>query len=327
MLKVESTARRMWRRLPRREVSSRAADSARGLVRPWLREEPARNQTVVRTLDELDDMLERVDEAATVSDDELRASFATFRMEIDRGMPSDPFSEEYRLAVMEIYAWLHGSPYDLNHEHIDFEFSRFVDAPFPYSTQSCATVGDHLMAVGHVIRTLDLPPKSRILEFGAGWGNTTIALAQMGHIVTAIDISQEFIDLIQARASRVHASVQTVVSDFSSVRDLEGEFDAVLFFESFHHSTDHLDLLTGLDRIVADGGRVLFAAEPIEEQYYVPWGPRLDGESLWAIRRNGWLELGFRESYFLEALRRSGWSAVKADCPELASGKIFVARR
>jgi len=183
------------------------------------------------------------------------------------------------------------------------------------------------MAVGHVIRTLDLPPNSRILEFGPGWGNTTIALAQMGHRVTAIDISQQFIDLIQARAERIHTSVQTMVGDFSSIQELDEEYDAVLFFESFHHCTDHFDLLTRLRRIVADQGRVLFAAEPIEEGYYLPWGPRLDGESLWAIRRNGWFELGFRKSYFLEALRRTGWSATEADLPSLASGKILIARR
>jgi ubiquinone/menaquinone biosynthesis C-methylase UbiE len=327
MSKVEATARRAWKLLPPRLATSRAANSARGLVRPWLRGEPPPTQKIVRTLDELDEMLDYLDEAAGVSDDALRAGFTMFRMELDQTMPGDPFSDEYRLAVMELYEWLHGSPYELTNEHVDFEFARFVDAPFPYSTQNGVIVGNHLTAVGHVIRTLDLPAKSRVLELGPGWGNTTIALAQMGHSVTAIDISREFVELIQARASRVNASVQAMVGDFSTVRELEGEFDAILFFESFHHCTHHLDLLANLDRIVALDGRVLFASEPIEEDYYVPWGPRLDGESLWAIRRNGWFELGFRKSYFSEALRRSGWSALDVDCPELPTGKILVARR
>lgn len=327
MLKVEARARRAWDLLPPRLASSRAADSARGLLRPWLHRQPPPVQTIVHTLDELDGMLDHLDEAAKISDDALRAGFTTFRMELDQTMPDDPFSEEYRLRVMELYEWLHGSPYELRNEHVLFEFDRFVDAPFPYSTQNGVTVGNQLMAIGHVIRTLDLPAKSRVLEFGAGWGNTTLALAQMGHSVTVIDISQEFVDLIQARVSLVHAPVRAIVGDFSAVLELEGPFDAVLFFESFHHCTRHLDLLTSLDRIVAPSGRVLFAAEPIEEEYYVPWGLRLDGESLWAIRRNGWFELGFRQSYFLEALQRSGWSAQPVDCPELPSGKIFVARR
>jgi SAM-dependent methyltransferase len=272
-------------------------------------------------------MLDHVDEAAEVSDDHLRRAFTTFRMELDPPMPADPHSEAYRRAVMDLYAWLHGSPYELSNESAVFEFGRFVDVPFPYSTASSVTVGNHLIAMGHVIRTLDLPARSSVLEFGPGWGNTTVALAQMGHRVTALDISPQFADLIQARASRVHAAVHTVVGDFSKVEELSGPFDAVLFFESFHHCTDHSRLLASLARIVAPGGRVLFAAEPIEEEYYVPWGPRLDGESLWAIRRNGWFELGFRRSYFLEALRRSGWSAEEVVCPGMPSADIVVARR
>jgi 2-polyprenyl-3-methyl-5-hydroxy-6-metoxy-1,4-benzoquinol methylase len=327
MSRLEATARRTWDRLPPRLKSSRAAESARGLIRPWMHGTPPPPQRVLHTLDELDAMLAYLDERAHVSDDELRRGFQTFRMDITPAMPVDPFSEGYRLAVMELYAWLHGSPYELKNEKSDFEFERFVNVPFPYSTQSGPTVGNHLMAIGHVIRTLDLPAQSRVLELGPGWGNTTIALAQMGHAVTAIDISKEFVDLIQARAERVHTRVNVMVGDFSTIRDIEGEFDAVLFFESFHHSTHHLDLLASLDRVVARGGRVLFAAEPIEDEYYLPWGPRLDGESLWAIRSKGWFELGFRRSYFLEALRRAGWSAQQVDCPQQPAAGILVARR
>ncbi len=327
MSRVEARARQAWSRLPRRLTVSRPADSVKGLVRPWLPHEPQLSPRVIHTLDELDEMLELVDQAAEVSDDDLRRSFTTFRMELDLDMPADPHSEGYRTAVMDLYAWLHGSPYELSNESTDFELGRFVDVPFPYSTASGVTVGNHLMAIGHVIRTLDLAAGSRVLEFGAGWGNITVALAQMGHRVTAIDISEQFADLIQARASRVNATVDTMVGDFSMVEELSDSFDAVLFFESFHHCTDHSSLLTSLHRIVAPRGRILFAAEPIEEDFYAPWGLRLDGESLWAIRKNGWFELGFRTSYFMDALGRSGWSAAEVVCPGLPSADIWVARR
>jgi hypothetical protein len=33
----------------------------------------------------------------------------------------------------------------------------------------------------------------------------------------------------------------------------------------------------------------------------------MDGESLWAIRKNGWLELGFNKIYFENTMRRYGW--------------------
>jgi len=272
-------------------------------------------------------MLERLESAASVSDDELRRGFTSFCMELDTQMPPDPFSEEYRRSVLDLYEWLHGQPYATNHEHMVFDLEGHTQVPFPYATAGAATVGDYLMGVGHIIRTLDLAPKSRVLEFGAGWGHTTVALAQMGHQVTAIDIGPNFVELICARAAQVNVPVDAVVGDFSLVHQLDRTYDAVLFFESFHHCADHLDLLGGLDRVLAPRGRVVFAAEPIQKSMPVPWGLRLDGESLWAIRRNGWLELGFRRSYFLEALRRFGWQAERVSNGATRWGEIYVARR
>jgi 2-polyprenyl-3-methyl-5-hydroxy-6-metoxy-1,4-benzoquinol methylase len=310
---------------------------AKSLVHTLLRDGPHPESTppvaappghiVVRSLEELDERIDFLEHAWAVSDDELRRGFGTFRMEVEQPLPDDPFSDEYRQAVLDLYAWLHGAQYSPTNEYMLFDFDYCVNAPFPYSTQSGITVGDHLIAVGHVIRTMNLAPHSRVLEFGAGWGNTTLVLAQMGHHVTAVDVGQNFVDLINARAARLERQVETVVGDFSVIDGLAGGYDAVLFFESFHHCADHLRLLAGLDRVVAPGGRVLFAAEAVYETWPVPWGLRFDAESVWAIRKRGWLELGFRRSYFLEALARFGWKADQVSCPETNAGEIYVARR
>jgi len=282
---------------------------------------------VLRTLDELDEMFARLDVAGSESDDALRREFLTFRMEVDFPLPPDPYSSEYRQAVFELYGWLHGSPYSTANEDVTFNTATAVDTPFPFSTQSATTVGEHLMGIGHIVRRMNLPPGSRVLEMGAGWGNTTLVLAQMGHKVTALDISPKFTDLIQKRAGQINAHVETIVGDFSKIHDLEGQFDAILFFESFHHCPDHLDLLAGLDRVVAPGGQVMFAAEPIDKSFPVPWGLRLDGESLWAIRRHGWLELGFQRNYFVRTLDRYGWQLDWARLRRCIWGEIYLARR
>src|SRR5208282_2947790 len=99
--------------------------------------------------------------------------------------------------------------------------------------------------------------------------------------------------------------------DFSWMERTDRKFDAAIFFECFHHCSDHLGLLRGLSRAMGDDGKLFFAAEPISADFAMPWGLRLDGGSLWAIRKNGWLELGFREDYFLAALRATGWRAAK----------------
>jgi 2-polyprenyl-3-methyl-5-hydroxy-6-metoxy-1,4-benzoquinol methylase len=284
-------------------------------------------QTVVKTLAELDGALAELDALAAISDDELRRGFARFRMEVDLDLPSDPYSDAYRARVFEIYAWLHGKPYDPSHEASVFDVATAADSPFPYSTQSGQTVGNQLIAIGHIIRTLDLAPGSSVLEFGPGWGNTTVALARMGHHVTAIDVEPRFVELITTRAERVNTKVNAIVGDFALLHQLEEQYDAVLFFECFHHCADHLALLAGLDRIVRPGGRVYFAAEPITDAMPAPWGLRFDGESLWQIRKNGWLELGFRETYFLRTLERYGWKADKVVCDTTPWGVIYVARR
>jgi len=57
-------------------------------------------------------------------------------------------------------------------------------------------------------------------------------------------------------------------------------------------------------------------------------GLRLDGESVWAIRRMGWMELGFKESYFRQLMDGNGWvlrKEVAADTP--CWGTLFIASR
>jgi 2-polyprenyl-3-methyl-5-hydroxy-6-metoxy-1,4-benzoquinol methylase len=322
---MKETAHRAWNLLPESVANSKVATRAKRAARERL--PGTATQRTVRTLAELDECLAMLERAAAISDDELRRGFTTFHMELDVEMPDDPFSEEYRRSVFNLYEWLHGAPYNPRNEFTLFEIERYTDVPFPYATQSGTTVGNYLIGMGHVIRTLNLPPKSRILEFGPGFGNTTIALAQMGHDVTAIDIGENFVALIQARAAKVNTTVRALVGDFAMVHELDETFDAVLFFECFHHCADHLSLLAGLDRVVVPDGRVLFAAEPISRSRATPWGLRMDGESLWAIRTNGWLELGFRRSYFLRALDRYGWQAERVDCAGSTLGEIFVAAR
>ncbi len=244
--------------------------------------------------------------------------------------PADPFSDAYRMAVLDLYEWLHGGLYEVSNEMTPFEMQAALAQPFPYLTSSPGVVGDYLIAIGHLVRTLDLGPGSRVLELGAGWGNVALPLARLGIEVTAVDVCPSFVELIRARAEREGLQVETRLADFSEIGELFGgerPFDAVVFFESFHHSADHNRLLRSLSTLVSRNGKLIFGAEPIERRFWQPWSLRLDGESLWAIRRNGWLELGFRQDYFLEALRRAGWGAQLVACPATRWGQVWVSTR
>lgn len=282
---------------------------------------------VIATLDELDEILRKLDKAAEVSDDELRKQFRTFRMEFDARVPDDPYSQEYRDRQFELYARIAGKNYSISNEVSVFDIDKAAVRPFPYYTESCETVGYHMMAIANTIRLMKLKKGSRIVEFGAGWGNITIALAMMGFKVTSVDIEKNFCELVDRRAKQQGVCINVINSDFSWIEQVGEPVDAILFFESFHHAADHLALLKALNKATRSDGRVYFAAEPIIPDFPIQWGLRLDGESLWAIRKYGWLELGFREDYFRRTLDALGWVVEKHTLDATPWGTVFEARK
>jgi SAM-dependent methyltransferase len=262
---------------------------------------------IVRTISELDEKLAECDEAGRHSEDKRRALLGGFRMTAPQDLPSDPFSPAYRQAQRALYEAIAGRPYSPEHEATKFDVDVFVLRPFPFYTGSSAVAGEYFMAIGSVLHAMALPPGRRVLEFGAGWAWTSLLLAQLGHKVTVVDIEPCFCELISRRAAREGVEIEVINGDFFCVETMQREFDAVLFYSCFHHCDDHMRLLRALKGVVAADGRVFFGAEPIEAGFPYPWGVRLDGRALWDVRKNGWLELGFRDDYFVAALMRAGW--------------------
>lgn len=228
---------------------------------------------------------------------------------------------------MALYREIAGHPYTLEREATVFDVAAAVSRPFPFSTISARTVGEQFMAIGFLIKQMNLPAHASILEFGPGWGNTTLALAQMGHHVTAVDIEPRFCELIEERARRLDVPVRVINSSFSWSEQADSKFDAVLFFECFHHSDNHLRLLTVLHDVLKPGGRVFFGGEPIDPGFPQPWGLRLDGQSLWSTRKFGWMELGFSETYFRQALAQTGWRGTRTSSQDLPWMTVWEARK
>jgi len=189
-------------------------------------------------------------------------------------------------------------------------------------------VGLHFIAIGFVIRALGLTPGARILELGAGCGNISIALSQMGCDVTAIEIEPKCVRIIDQRAKQLGTKLTAVHGDFFSIRNQPAEsFDAVLFCGAFHHCSDHLALLDEIPRVLKPGGMLALAGETINERFPSPWGLNPNGEAIWQIVKNGWMELAFKESYILETLKMKGWSVCRHDCPSTDGGIVYVAHR
>ena len=278
----------------------------------------------ITTMGELAEEMAKVHAAPT--DAARRRQFAAFEMSVPADLPLDPESDAYRERQLALYAAIAGRPYAVSNERTLFDVAAMADKPFPYLNEGWEVTGDQLIAMGWLFKAMKLPPRASVLEFGPGWGNTTLALAQNGHPVTAIEIEPNFCALIAERARRNNVAIEVRRGDFLDAADLGRRFDAVLFFECFHHCADHARLFDLLRALVAPDGVAAFCAEPIDESFKHPWGLRLDGQSLWAISANGWLELGFTESYFIAQLMARGFVVERHASSASPLARCLVAR-
>jgi 2-polyprenyl-3-methyl-5-hydroxy-6-metoxy-1,4-benzoquinol methylase len=263
------------------------------------------------SVEQLDDLMAHFDEGYAINHDTAYVRFAQNSLLPPQDLPTDPFSVDYRQAYLELYKAISSkSSYDVSNEGSAFDVEQFTLRPFPYFTKSMRLAAQHYLLIGKLLSLLaDIKPNSQILECGFGWGNTTLAMAMLGHQVTGLDIEARYCELVKRRAENVKADVELINSDFLWVETADRQFDVVCFFESFHHCWDFERLLRALKKVVRPGGKIYFGAEPINNEFPVPWGVRLDGESLLVARKWGWMELGFHSDFFVELLRRTGWSA------------------
>ena len=301
-----------------REAVALLPEPARRAVR--LRRRDAASTMV--SLAELDAVLEQAAACFARGEDAGRAFLADVRV-APPPWPRDPFSAQYRTWAFDLYARISGrGSYTVAHESSPFDFDAALRRPFPYATGSSVVVGDDLVARGSIVRALGLAAPARVVELGPGWGNLTADLVATGHEVTAVDVDEGFCRLVAERVP----SARVVCADMLSfAASHEGRsYDAAVFFESFHHCADHVALLELLHGLVRRDGVVVFGAEPVDVLAY-PWGPRLDGLSLWSSRRYGWLELGFDERYFVSVVRRTGWAVRRVGGPT-SSSTVYVAR-
>jgi SAM-dependent methyltransferase len=129
-----------------------------------------------------------------------------------------------------------------------------LEKPFSENTR-----GLQLMQVGAIIDLLP-PPPARVLECGCGTGWLAQLLQKCGYQVVGADVSPFAIEL--ARANRVFHEMeppQFVVADSEKLPFI-GEFDAVVFFDSLHHSVDEQATVSAAYRALKPGG-VLIASE------------------------------------------------------------------
>jgi len=233
--------------------------------------------------------------------------------QIDYTMPAlDPSSTQYRDTVLAIYQRLTDTDYQASNELTSTKQSaEEFRIGYPWVARDLGIAASEL---SKTVQTLSALARlggqvGSVVEFGCGWGNLAVPLAKLGRQVAVVDIDEAFLLRAQDLARRDGFELDAHLGDFVEVAGrLPVKYDAAIFQSSFHHCLDFETLMARLaDSVLAEQGRIFFFAEPIHRNFAFPWGLRCDGESLWAIMCNQWLELGFDEDFFLQMALRHGF--------------------
>lgn len=77
----------------------------------------------------------------------------------------------------------------------------------------------------------------KILELGAGGGQTAIALAELGHDVSMVELLEESVLHAQKLSHQMKVELQIQQGDFYEI-DYKSNFDLICYFDSFGIGTD-----------------------------------------------------------------------------------------
>ena len=100
--------------------------------------------------------------------------------------------------------------------------------------------------------------QKKALDFGAGTGNLTCKLLNMGYEVTAVDISAEMCELLKDRyvsylRNKRLRVINSKIEDISFSRD---KFDLITCYSVLHHLPDYVDVIRKLTFLLKKGGVV-----------------------------------------------------------------------
>lgn len=244
--------------------------------------------------------------------DEFRGRFLALPAWFDESL--DPLTRRYGEQQDKLWAAIAGvsSPYCVNEHEAVPEIAE-ADALYrpAFYQSSSAVAGDHLIALGHLVKLSDVQPGDDVLEYGPGFGQVGLAFARLGANVDAVDVNAAFCDAINAQAEFLHAPLRAHVGVFGD-RPRPVDYKLIIFYECFHHAREFLKLIPRLRDLLRPDGKILMAGEPIADALDpglpYPWGLRLDAESVAVVRWRGWYELGFQFDFLNACFERENMS-------------------
>jgi len=197
--------------------------------------------------------------------------------------------------------------------------------------QAIAVASDHVIATGMILKHCGLRAGDWALEYGAGFGQTALALARLGVNVDTVDISETFCDYITRQSEFFEVPLNAFHGRFGLNPRVGQKYRLIWFYESFHHCLDFENVVRELAEHLEQGGRVILGGEPVVESENdavpYPWGMRLHSEVVAVVRRRHWFELGFSQAFLFRVFERAGFRGRRVDCDASDFGRLFVFER
>jgi SAM-dependent methyltransferase len=127
-----------------------------------------------------------------------------------------------------------------------------------------------LAAVPGLDDRLRAAPPARVLDLGAGAGESSVAIATAYPLARVNGIDLDPASVEQARAAAAEAGVAGRVTftlgDAAAVAD-QGPFDLVTIFEALHDMGDPVGALRSARAVLAEGGSVLIGDEQVADTF------------------------------------------------------------
>ena len=145
--------------------------------------------------------------------------------------------------------------------HFDSQVARWRDV-YEQPGVDGAIYRKRLEIVLRWIDELAIPTGAKVLEIGCGGGRCTVALAQRGYLVTAIDSARGMLNSTQRYAveAGVISSVSTSLGDAHNLAFKDGSFGLVLAIGVIPYLHSPATALREMARVLKPGGFLLVTA-------------------------------------------------------------------
>ncbi|MGE0310864.1 MAG: class I SAM-dependent methyltransferase [Lautropia sp.] len=250
----------------------------------------------------------------------------------------DPHDDTYYAQQHRLWRLVAGvdRDYDVARDEKEADWGAIdpVRTPGFYARRDAAAIAsasDHVIASGMLLKHSNLRAGDWALEYGAGFGQTALALARLGVNVDTVDVSPTFCRFVRAQAESFRVPLHAFEGRFGDAPRPGQRYRLVWFYESFHHCLDFRRVIRLVANLLEPGGRVILGGEPIVERPYAavpyPWGLRLHSEVVAVVRQQRWFELGFTEAFLFELFEEAGFSIRRIDCEPTLFGRLYVCER